>query len=76
MRRREDDSKSKDREALAKSICEFLVKLRMSDPVDDRLRRKIFRLVHRGLRYAREDLEWCRFMLYALGTLMTDGWIN
>ncbi len=71
-----DDRKRKDREALAKAIYEFNYKMRMRDIVDDRLTRKMFRLIHRGLRYAREDHEWCRFMLYAITSLLTHGWVN
>ncbi len=71
-----NDRKRKDREALVKAVYEFIYKMRMRVIFDDRVTRKIMRLVHRGLRYAREDHEWCRFMLYALTTLLTDGWVN
>lgn len=76
MKQNMRDKKIKDREALAKAICDFVYKMRMRDIVDDRLTTKILRLVHRGLRYAREDHEWCQFMLYAVTTLLTDGWVN
>lgn len=70
------DRKTKDRDALAKAVNEFIQTVRTRDIVDDRLTKKILRLIHRGLRYAREDQEWCRFMLYAVTTLLTDGWVN
>lgn len=48
----------------------------MGDVVEDKLTRKILRLIRRGLDYACEDLEWCQFVLYAVTTLLTDGWVN
>jgi hypothetical protein len=71
-----NDRKRGDREALALAIGEFIYKIRMREIVEEKLTRKILRLIHRGLRQARDDPEWCRFMLYAITTLLTDGWVN
>jgi hypothetical protein len=76
MRDKPSDLKARHRRALAAAISEFTLKVRMRNPVDERLMRKILRLIHRGLRYAQSNLEWCQFMLYAITTLLTDGWCN
>lgn len=73
MKGKRQDRKTKDRQALAKAIAEFQLKLRMREVLEERLTKKIFRLVLRGLGYTREDIVWCRFMVYALTTLMADG---
>ena len=72
----ESDRKRKEQKRLAKALLSWLTMVRMGEPIDKRLTKRLSRLIDRGLRYAQKDYEWCRFMLYVVATLLRDGILN
>jgi hypothetical protein len=72
----ESNRKKKEQNALAKALLSWLTMVRMGEPIDKKLTKHLSRLIDRGFLYAQNDHEWCRFMLYAVATLLRDGILN